>query len=66
MLQVVVRHTCKTIAADKDCIDVEESPLTLVLFLQAPSGMIQQNMSTGVFYIDYASVSNCIKYSFHV
>ena len=44
MLQVVVRNSCKIIAGDKDCIDVEGSPLTLVPFLQAPSGMIQHNM----------------------
>ena len=50
-MQVVVRHTCKTIAAHKDCGDVEESTLTLVFFLQAPPGMIKHNMSKGYFIL---------------
>ena len=31
-----VGHTCTTTAANEDCRDVEESPLTLMLFIQAP------------------------------
>ena len=53
-------------AANKDCGDFEEIPLTLLLFLQTPSGLIPLNMGTGVLFIECASVSIGIKYSFHV